>query len=140
MKITIRNMKKGLVSASACTFEPVSLSVDPSGRYAVAELYAGELFVAARILSRTENELVCDYVNYYSCFNDVPMLMKFTVNWDCLQWGFAKLERWAPELAAENDGFFDATVKRFYFDWELYKRCYQERHGVPCDREDPNAR
>ena len=139
MKITITNLPAGLAAGGRTAFEPVSLSEDPLGRYAVAELFANELFVALKILRRDGDELLCRYVNHYAYQDDVPMLLRFSVQWDCIRYGFCKLNLWAPEATENRDGYFDRTVKRFYFDWELYKKCYEDVNGVPCGREDPNG-
>lgn len=34
--------------------------------------------------------------------------------------------------------FFGHTAKRFYFDWELYKKRYEELNGVSCTKKNPN--
>ena len=83
--------------------------------------------------------MIGNYVNHYSYDNDIPMLMKFTVDWGCIRYGFCKLNLWAPELVNEFGGSADKTAARFYFDWELYKTCYEELNGVPCERKDPNG-
>lgn len=47
--------------------------------------------------------------------------------------GFCKLRLWAPERVKEFSGHFDKTLKRFYFDRELYKASYEEINGVPFE-------
>lgn len=138
MKVIIQGMPEGLAGRGNA-FEPAGISADPEGRYAVLELFPSELFVAAEILRREDGEMRCRYVNHFFWQDDVPMLLKFSVDWSCLRYGFCKLDLWAPE-APGPDGSFSRTVKRFYFNWELYKACYEEIHGVPCEREDPNRR
>ena len=66
------------------------------------------------------------------------MMMRFSVDWNCIKYGFCKLNLFAPELSDEFGGYLDGTVARFYFDWELYKKCYEELNGVPCNKKNPN--
>ena len=136
MKIRIQKLPAGLIRGD--TFEPVSFSEDPTGRYAVAELFANEFFAAVRILLRGERELLCEYVDGYSYQDFIPMLLKFSVQWDCIRYGFCKLTLWAPEAPESRDGIFERTVKRFYFDRELYRKCREEINGVPGGREEPD--
>ena len=110
-----------------------SVSIDPEQRYAVVETSPG-VFVAVKISSLSENMLTGEYVDSCSYSVDLPMLNKIYVYWECIRFGFCKLVLWAPELANENGGSFYRTIKRFYFDWERYKTCYEEICGVPCKK------
>ena len=135
MKVQIKNMKKGLRYNLSDIIEAYRVYTDPSSKYAVIEVYQNELFVAVIIEEDNQNILVGKYVDHYSRYNDVPMLLKFTVSWDCIKYGFCKLILWAPE-----EGYFDQTVARFYFDWQLYKESYEAINGVPCNKKDPQDR
>ncbi len=139
MTVQINDLKKGVVPGGGDTFDAFRVSTDPERRYAVVELIPNALFVAVRITSIDDRRLVGNYVNHYSCDNDIPMLMKYTVDWSCIRYGFCKLNLWAPELVNEFGGSAGKTAARFYFDWELYKTCYEEINGVPCERKDPNG-
>lgn len=95
--------------------------------------------MAVKVLSRDDGLLVGDYVNACHYSSDEPMLQKISVDWSCIEYGFCTVNLWAPELVNEFGGSFDKTLKRFTFDWELYKECYEKRHGVPCRRKNPNS-
>lgn len=124
MKVQISNLKAGLVCRGTEPLDARSVSTDPEGRVAVIELTPNELFVAGRVLRREEELLVVDYVDdYLYPDSDLPMLMEFSVAWDCLQFGFCKLRLWALELPGERGGVFEHTVKRFWFDRALYEKC-----------------
>ena len=139
MRVRIRNLKPGLIFSGVDTFENVTVSMDPERRYAVAEVYPVELFVAVKILSLEDGLLDGDYLDHYS-FSPEPMLMKFTADWGSMEYGFCKLRLWAPELANEFGGAFERTVRRFYFDWDRYTARYQEQCGVPCPKKYPHQR
>ena len=138
MKVNIQNIPQSLCTDEP--FEAYSVSTDPDNRYAVVEAFSNCLFIAVKIVSRDDDLLVGEYVNHYEFHNDIPMLTKFTVYWDCIRYGFCKLDLWAPEMADRFGGYYSKTVARFYFDWELYKKCYEEINGVPCEKQDPNKR
>ena len=76
---------------------------------------------------------------------DIPIVLHldhgpdFETCKSCIEYGFCTVNLWAPELVNEFGGSFDKTLKRFTFDWELYKECYEKRHGVPCRRKNPNS-
>ena len=135
MRVRILHMKAGLVPRGREFFDAISVAEDPEGRYAVAELYANELFVALRITGRDGDTLSGEYVDHFSYCDDVPMLLKFSVSWDCSPYGFCKLILWAPEMANRFDGCFESTVKRFYFDRALYEAKREELHGSPGKTE-----
>ncbi len=138
MIITINNLPAGLAGGRS-TFEPVEFSVDPTGKYAVSELCKNELFVAVNILQRDGDDLLCEYVDSYVYQDGVPMLLKFSLQWDCIPYGFCKLILWAPEARENRGGCFTRTVKRFYFDRELYERRCEEIHGVPSPSQNPHC-
>ena len=138
MKVQIKNLKKGIINNTADVIEAYRVYTDPSSKYAVIEVYQNELFVAVIIEEYDHDLLVGKYVDHYSRFNDVPMLLKFKVSWDHIQYGFCKLLLWAPEDPAV--GYFERTVARFYFDWQRYKESYEAINGVPCNKKDPQNR
>ena len=82
--------------------------------------------------------IIGEYVDHYETYSDDLMLMSYHVECGCIDWGFAKLVLWAPEMADKWNGYFENTVHRFYFDRELYKRSYEEKNGVPCPKRKPN--
>ena len=136
MRVQIHSMKAGLAAQGRELFDAVSISEDPEGRYAVAELYANELFVALRVTGRDGDRIAGEYIDHFSYSDDVPMLLKFSVSWDCIPYGFCKLSLWAPEMASHFDGSFEKTVKRFYFDRALYEAKREELHGSSDSAED----
>ena len=135
MKVRIHHGKGCLGRRDGEVLEALRVSTDPSGRYAVAELYANELFAAFRITARDGEILVGDYVDSFAYDDDVPGLLKFSVSWDCISYGFCKLRLWAPESAGPVGGLYETTVKRFYFDRALYEARREELHGA--DRKAP---
>lgn len=139
MKVKIKHPDGFAAYLGEEPFEPFRIHFDPTRRYAVVEPRPNWLYVAVRVLSLDDELLVGDYVNACQYSSDEPMLQKISVDWSCIEYGFCTVNLWAPELAGEFGGGFDKTLKRFYFDWELYKECYEKRHGVPCRRKDPNS-
>jgi len=137
VKVQIHHPRPGRGFRDGEILEAVRVSTDPEGRYAVAELHANELFAAFRITARGEELLAGDYVDSFAFDNDVPMLLKFSVSWDYIPYGFCKLILWAPEMANRFDGCFEKTVKRFYFDRALYEAKREELHGSPDSAEEP---
>ena len=138
MKIRIIN-PQAAGSAEEILFEADSVSADPGGRYAVAKAGYG-LYLAFRITSRSGDTVTGEYVNHfrYDLDDDIPMLRSITVDWNCIEYGFCKLDLFAPEMVNEFGGSFDKTICRFYFDWERYRTCYEKNNGVPCTKQDPN--
>ena len=135
MKIKINGMTKPVPGIRGGTAEARKVWTDPEGRYAVAEIFTDELYLALKIEETDGETLTGEYVDRYERANDVPMLMRFTVDWGCIRYGFCKLLLWAPELAEEAGGGFEKTVKRFYFDRELYEKSYEELNGVPYGKK-----
>ena len=130
MKIQIPDLPEGLLHREA-QYEALHVFTDPEERCAVAELAAGELFVALRILSREGEDLRGSYVDHYRYDDaELPALRKFTVLWDQMDFGFCKLDLWDPEGPVQRDGGFHRTVKRFYFDRELYEASREERRRL----------
>lgn len=136
MKVKINNLKEGIVRGDDDTFEAISFSKDPTGRYAVVNIRYKEIYFAIKIISEDDDMIIGEYVDHYETYSDDLMLMSYHVEWGCIDWGFAKLVLWAPEMADKWNGFFEHTVHRFYFDWELYKRSYGEKHGVPYPKKN----
>ena len=130
MKVQIHHPRPGLGFRDGEIREAVRVSADPESRYAVAELYANELFAAFRITARKADLLVGDYVDSFAYDNDVPGLLKFSVSWDCISLGFCKLRLWAPESSGLIGGLYETTVRRFYFDRALYEARREELHGA----------
>ena len=116
----------------------IRVSASPDQRYAVAETSPG-VFAAMKVTSLDEDLLIGEFVNSCVYSVDTPMLNSIFVDWGCIGFGFCKLILWAPEWVNELGGFCK-TICRFYFDWELYKTCYEKIHGVPCSKDYPNAR
>ena len=123
---------------NSISFPAVRVSTDPEQRYAVAEKRGG-LFVAFRLSSCDGESMTGEYLNHYRYdYSDIPMLQGITADWSCIEYGFCKLNLFAPEMVNEFGGSFDKTLCRFYFDWERYKICYEKINGVACTRQDPN--
>ena len=76
--------------------------------------------------------LVGEYVDHYYYDNYDCYLINYTIDWSYMKYGFCKLICSMPEIPSE----FYRTVKRFYFDFELYKNNYEKENGVPCPKKD----
>ncbi len=139
MAVQITNIPKGVIpnGESSIKMDSPNISLSPGGDYAVIEIFHNELFIAVNVLFCDQESLSGEYVDHFLYFDDKPMLMRFTTDWNNIKYGFGKLVLWAPEKANEFGGSFDKTVKRFYFDWDLYKRSYEELHGVPFKKKRP---
>ena len=141
MRVSINNLPADLIRGEDGPFEAVSVSMAPDGRYAVVEAVREALFVAVNVISCEDGVLVGDFVNYcWTSAPDIPMMYSINTDWSYIGEGYCKLVLFAPEMVNEFGGRFDKTISRFYFDWELYKKCYEKRHGIPCDKPDPNKR
>lgn len=106
--------------------EPVdvkNISYSPDEKYAIVEVYSRELFLAVDVLIKTDN-LVTARVRKELWYNIEPELVKFDIDWDCINYGFCKLTMWAMERN-------EFKTQRIYFDADLYKKMYEEKHGVP---------
>lgn len=132
MKVKINNLKEGVVYGNKDTFEAISVSKDPERKYAVVGIQQNEIYFALKIISEDDDILVGEYVGHYESYADDPMLMRYRVDWEFINLGFAKLVLWAPEMVIKWNGCIEKTVKRFYFDWELYKKKYEEKNGALC--------
>ncbi len=141
MNVKINNLTDELISKFNGSFEAVSVSFSPDGRYAVVEACRDTLFIAVNVISLEDGELTGDYVDHcWTSAPDEPMLYSIRADWFFIGAGFCKMTVFAPEMVNEFGGRFEKTIKRFYFDWELYKRCYEKTNGVPCTKPDPNER
>ena len=102
-------------------FTATGISYDPEKRYAVADYYK-KMFIAFKV-SKSDGDLLSgEYLDmYYADDSDVPMLESYSVDWSCIQYGFCKICHFAPELLNIIGGF-SHTVKRIYFDRDLYKK------------------
>ena len=132
MKVQISCIKNEIYHKGADAFDAVSVSTDPERRYAVAEI-APRKYVAIRITAYSDECVAGEYVDHYFWDDDTPELQSFSTDWSCIPYGFCKLRLWAPEKVREFGGHFDKTLKRFYFDRELYKASYEEINGVPFE-------
>ena len=104
--------------------------IEPENRFAIIELIKG-LFVAVKIESMDHGVLVGSYIDHITdSFDDEIMLYKHDADWSNIPFGFFKLTCWAPEKMNEHNGSSYFTVKRFYFDKELYRNKYEEINGV----------
>ena len=140
VKAVINNLKAGILNHYDGFVEAVSYSMSPDKKYAVIEVYRDLLYIAVNVVSFEDGVLVGDYVNYtWTSAPDELMLYHFVIDWDFIRNGYCKLILFAPEMVNEFGGSFQKTIKRFYFDWELYKRCYEKRYGIPCTKQDPNS-
>ena len=132
MKVQINNIDRRVYREDTDVFDAVSISADPERRYAVAEV-SPHKFVAVRITASDDEHLTGEYVDHFFWDDDTPELQSFSIDWGCIHYGFCKLKLWAPERLVEFGGRADKTLKRFYFDRELYKARFEEINGVPFD-------
>ena len=137
MRVIIKKARDGILPKNTDIFDAESVSFDLEKRYAVAELYKKELFIALKVISDKNDILTGEYADHYTSSDAEAMLTKYSVDWGNIKYGFCKLELWAPELANKFGGSFSKTVKRFYFDFELYKTKYEKINGVPCKKKRP---
>ena len=94
----------------------------PDGKYAVVELFRGEVYVAVRVQEVNETWLICAYVDRYEDWNVEVDFRGYSVEW-WLSCGFAKLHCFGMESG------FAGTVKRFYFDRQLYEKKCRGKSG-----------
>ena len=137
MKVQINNLKPGVFTRDEieAALNAEKIFMEPQKRYAVIEVYKKELYIAVNVLNIDDEKIVVEYFDYFRWEIDIPMLMSFSVDWSCIDYGFCKLIQWAPEMYNQFGGTFSHTAKRFYFDVELYKKCYEEENGVPCKKK-----
>ena len=111
-------------------FEAQSISLSPDSRYAVVFLGSLGPFVAVKLLESAPDGTSCgEYLDSCRGYDeDIPMLMKYSVDWDMIGFGFCKLVLFAPEMSEKFGGAFSGTVHRFYFDRALYERKRKELH------------
>ena len=134
MKVKIHNIDSCIIRNNDATFPAIQVSVDPKRQYAVVEI-SPQKFLALHITSWDDRLLTGEYVDHFFWDDDTPELRSFTVDWNYIQYGFCKLILWAPERRNENGGQSAHTVKRFYFDRELYKERYEEINGIACKKQ-----
>ena len=72
------------------TFEALSVSKDPKGRYAIFKIQYKGIYFAINIISENDDLLVGEYVGHYESYSDDLMLMSYHVEWGCIYLGFAK--------------------------------------------------
>ena len=131
-EVQINKLKSGVIpgTGTETVLFDVEVSLENQKRYAVIEVHKNEVYVAVDVIRTDGNKLTAEYVDDFQCWDDIPMLMSFSVDWSCIGYGFCKLIQWAPEKVNEFGGSFSHTAKRFYFDAELYSKCCEEKHGV----------
>lgn len=134
MKVKILNIDNRIFRNSSESFNAIQVSVDPKHQYAVVEIIPQKL-VALHITSWDDGLLTGEYVDHFFWDDDTPEIRSFTVDWNYIQYGFCKLILWAPERINENGGQSSHTVKRFYFDCELYKERYEEINGIAYKKQ-----
>lgn len=137
MIVKINNIKKYIISGISDTLETNKIPKeqifkDPKGKYAVVEIFKKEAYIGLKIISDENEMLVGEYVDHYYYDNYDCYLINYTIDWSYMKYGFCKLIRSMPEIPSE----FYRTVKRFYFDFELYKNNYEKENGVPCPKKD----
>ena len=98
--------------------------ISPDQRFAVAELFPGELFVAGKLLSLGREDMVLEFLGTFSDPSDTPELKKYEVDWSCLPYGFIKFQCSYPETLTSRS-------ERCYFDRDLYRKMYQKCNGIP---------
>ncbi|MCB6991983.1 hypothetical protein LI177_00475 [bacterium 210820-DFI.6.37] len=135
-EVQIKNLKSEVIpgTGTETVLFDVEVFLEEQKRYAVIEVWKNELYVAANVINADGNKLIAEYVDDFKCWDDIPMLMSFSVDWSYIGYGFCKLIQWAPEKANEFGGSFSHTAKRFYYDAELYNKCYEEKNGVPSKK------
>lgn len=134
MKAQIKKMKPGVVpgAETEAILLDVEVYMEDQKRYAVIEVYNNELYIAANVISADDEKIVAEYLDAFQWWDDIPMMMLFSIDWSCIGYGFCKLIQWAPEMANVFGGSFSHTAKRFYFDADIYKKRYEEKNAVPC--------
>lgn len=85
--------------------------VSPGEKYLIVERYKSELYVSARIIERTEEGYICQFVECYEPNYVTVDWRVHDVEWDCLEkHGFCKLK------CFEMESGFDGTEHRFWFE------------------------
>lgn len=79
MKIKINGLKKGVVYGNKDTLDVSGISMDSEHKFAVAEDFRNELYIAVKIISYENDILICEYVDHYSESDDYVMLMKYSI-------------------------------------------------------------
>ena len=97
--------------------------VSPDERYAIIEVYVDELFLVVEVILNSEDSMTVRTIRERWHMNE-PDIFRYKVDWSCMKYGFCKLDT----RSMESD---ETKTERFYFDPDLYKRTYEEMHGVP---------
>jgi len=110
--------------------EPWQVWTSPDCQYVVLELWTFRLYVFGKIIKEDGQITTVQYIdsvsgNFIDAESDIKTM---SVDWDMMSYGFCKL------CCYEID-FNQTKTKRLYYDPELYKRKYQELHGVPYQGE-----
>lgn len=120
MKIKINGLKKGIVRGDVDTFEAISVSKDPEGRYAVVKIQEIEMYFALKNISEDNDLLVGKYVDHYELIpNDLTE--NYKVDWRGTGGGYCELIRFDPETDDDHRTDNSMIVKRLYVNIELYK-------------------
>ena len=136
MKVNIRNVVPGIIPTDENGYADVCrVFSDPSGKYAVLEVFPCRLFVAVRAAGSDGDVMIGDYVNHCYYDDEPPRFLSFSVEWEWLRFGFCKLTVSDPDMCVKHGGMDLFTVARFYFDEALYRASYEEINGVPCPKE-----
>lgn len=100
--------------------------MSPDKKYAVAEVFAAESFVAGLIEEVDEEKGIMTLICKDSFSTEMEEIdyNSYTVDWSCMQYGFCKLRSRSLES-------YKSRVFRIYFNPELYIRKYEELNGVP---------
>lgn len=94
--------KKGFVNVPG-------IWVSPNETNAVIEWYRSELFISVRILEKTKEGYLCEFVEAYEpCYATIDA-RSYEVDWRFLEQGFCKL------ICFEVDSGFYGTERRFWF-------------------------
>ena len=104
-------------------WKDVRCSISPDGKWAVAELFRGELYAAGRVLCRSGDRLTVEFLQAEASFDDaVPDARSWEVRWEWLRFGFFKI------VCRELDSGA-CRVRRVYVDRALYEKQVKMRHS-----------
>ena len=104
-------------------WEDVRCSLSPDGKWAVAELFRGELYAAGRVLRRKGNRLTVEFLEAAAGFDAADAdAHSWDVRWEWLHFGFFKIV--CRELESG-----ECRVHRVYVDRKLYENQVKMRHG-----------
>ena len=97
--------------------------LSPDGKYAIAEIFAGELFVAGKVVRNTLDQCTMTFFSEIQNHSVEVSGHQYETDWHCMIYGFCKLicrDMESPE----------PIVHRIYFDKKLYLKKRQELHGT----------